>query len=130
MKMPQPTAEAVHRFETLISGDLRVQIRKMFGHPCGFVNGHMCVGTFGDDVFVRLSETDHRRASKVRGVRSFEPIPGRPMKEYVVLPSSLLKDPSRSKKWVERSIAYASTLPAKRSSGRRSAERVPGPRGR
>ena len=113
MKLPKPSAEAAQRLQTLLSGDPRVEVRKMFGHPAAFANGNMCVGTFGDDVFVRLDEPGVRALTKVTGVRPFEPMPGRPMKQYLVLPPSLLKNSAQSKKWVQRSIEYALTLPPK-----------------
>lgn len=111
--MPKPSREAAQRLEALLSGDPRVQVRKMFGHPAAFANGNMCAGTFGDDVFVRLDESGVRALRKVEGVRPFEPMPGRPMKQYLVLPPSLLKNSTQSKKWVQRSVEYAFTLPPK-----------------
>jgi len=111
--MPKPSPTAAKRLETLLAGDSRVQVRKMFGHPAAFVNGNMCVGTFGNDVFVRLDEAGVRSLTRVEGIRSFEPMPGRPMKQYLVLPPSLLRDSKQSKKWVQRSIEYALSLPPK-----------------
>jgi TfoX/Sxy family transcriptional regulator of competence genes len=119
MKIPKPSAAATERLRALVSGDPRVQIKKMFGHAAAFVNGNLCVGTFGDDVFVRLSESDCQEAAKIRGARPFEPMPGRPMKQYLVLPPSLLSKPSLSRKWVGRSISFVVALPPKKSSARR-----------
>jgi TfoX/Sxy family transcriptional regulator of competence genes len=119
MRMPRPSAETTDLLERLLAGDARVKIRKMFGPPCGFVQGNMCVGTFGRQLFVRLNVSDHAKATRIRGVHLFEPMPGRPMKEYVVLPPAVLGNPPLSKKWVRRSVDYASTLPPKKPSGRR-----------
>lgn len=113
MKMPAPSPEAKERLISLLAGETRVQVRKMFGHPAAFANGNMCVGTFGTDLFVRLSEPDIQALSKVEGVRTFEPLPGRSMKQYLVLPPSLLRDAKSSRKWVRRSIEYALSLPPK-----------------
>ena len=113
MKMPRASPGAAKRLETLLAGDSRVEVRKMFGQPAAFVNGNMCAGTFGDDVFVRLDEKDVRALSKVRGVRHFEPMPGRPMKHYLVLPPALLKDRDQARKWVASSIEYVLSLPPK-----------------
>ena len=111
--MPKASPEASNRLETLLAGDPRVRIRKMFGQPTAFVNGNMCVGTYGTDLFVRLGEADIRTLSKVPGVRHFEPMPGRPMKQYLVLPRSLLEKPIQARKWVVRSIEYALSLPGR-----------------
>lgn len=113
MKMPTPSMEAARRLDKLLAGDHRVQVRKMFGQPAAFANGNMCVGAFGKDLFVRLGEADVRILSKVPGVRHFEPMPGRSMKQYLVLPPALLRKPAEARKWVARSIEYALTLPPK-----------------
>lgn len=114
MKMPKASPEAAQLLETLLSGEPRVEVRKMFGHPAAFAKGNMCVGTFGDQIFVRLSESDGAALSGLPGTRRFEPMPGRPMKHYFVLPPGVLRDPAASKKWVRKSVEYALSLPAKK----------------
>lgn len=113
MKIPEPSPAALERLRTLLAGDSRVQLRKMFGQPAAFVQGNLCVGAFGNELFVRLNEADARILSKVPGVRHFEPAPGRPMKQYFVLPRALLEDRVQAKKWIARSIEFAANLPAK-----------------
>jgi len=113
VQIPQASPESTKRLESLIGGDVRIRIRKMFGQPAGFVNGNLCLGTFGADLFVRLSGPDVRALSKVAGVRPFEPMPGRPMKQYLVLPEALLRRPAEAKKWVGRSVDYVLSLPPK-----------------
>ena len=113
MKMPRVSPEASQRLETLLGRDPRVKIRKMFGQPAAFANGNICVGTFGKELFVRLNDSDVEILTKVAGVRRFEPMPGRPMKQYLVLPPALLEKPTEAKKWVRRSVEYALSLPPK-----------------
>jgi len=50
----------------------------------------------------------------------FEPMPGRPMKEYVVVPPALA-DSAEVDDWVRRSRAYAGQLPAKKPKARKKA---------
>lgn len=111
--MPAVSPRAGKLLEELVGDDSRLQIRKMFGQPAAFVNGNLCVGTFGNDFFVRLSEADAEVLSKVTGVRPFEPMPGRAMKQYLILPPALLERSAQAKKWVARSIEYALSLPPK-----------------
>jgi hypothetical protein len=47
----------------------------------------------------------------------FEPMSGRVMREYVVVPKVLLKAPGELRAWVEKSLAYVSSLPAKPKNG-------------
>jgi TfoX/Sxy family transcriptional regulator of competence genes len=62
----------------------------MFGSPAYFVNSNMFTGVFQDDIFIRLSEQDRSEITASNDeVVPFEPMEGRIMKEYVVLPESL-----------------------------------------
>ena len=47
------------------------------------------------------------------GGRVFEPMPGRPMREYVVLPEAWREEPDRIRDWVARSLDHADELPPK-----------------
>jgi TfoX/Sxy family transcriptional regulator of competence genes len=73
----------------------------------------MFMGVYQEDIFLRLSKSDRKEFLKLDLARLFEPMPGRPMQEYVILPPRLLKDPARLEKWIEKSLAYVSSLPPK-----------------
>ena len=87
--------------------------RKMFGYPCAFVKGNMMCGVFADRLMIRLSEADRARFLNLPGAKQFEPMPGRPMKEYVEVPEAILRSPEL-KKWLKKSLAYAQSLPVKK----------------
>lgn len=59
---------------------------KMFGYPCAFVNGQMFTGPHQDPMILRLSEADRAIFRALDGAHPFEPMPGRPMREYSVVP--------------------------------------------
>ena len=63
----------------------------------------------------------------MKGAQQFEPMPGRVMREYVVVPKVLLKAPEELRTGVEKSLAYVSSLPAKpkKSSGGARASKSP-----
>jgi hypothetical protein len=42
-------------------------------------------------------------------------MPGRPMKEYVVVPDAVVKSPTKLRAWVGQAHAYAKTLSAKKA---------------
>jgi TfoX/Sxy family transcriptional regulator of competence genes len=64
--------------------------RLMFGYPAYFINSNMFVGLFQDQLFVRLSEQHVEELRAAHHVLSnLEPMPGRPMKDYYVLPKDL-----------------------------------------
>jgi len=92
----------------------------MFGQVAAFVNGNMFMGLFVDDLFVRLSDADQASLLKEKGATPFTPMEGRPMKGYVVTPSSWLGQAARVKPWVERSLAFTSQMPLKEKKAKKS----------
>jgi len=44
----------------------------------------------------------------------FEPMPGRAMREYVVLPPEVAADADATRQWIERAADYVRTLPPKK----------------
>lgn len=114
MSFPKPDDESLAFFESLVPEDPRVQSRPMFGNRAAFVNGNMFQALFGTQVAVRLSDSDRATLLKEAGASVFEPMPGRAMKEYVVLPEAWRKHRTKAEKWAARSFAWASGLPPKK----------------
>jgi TfoX/Sxy family transcriptional regulator of competence genes len=110
--MPKPDEATKERFRSIVPDHPSVSVRPMFGNLSAFVNGNMFMGVFGGDLFVRLSEAD-REAVLAAGGGPFEPMPGRPMGDYVVVPADWQEDPSGTARWVDRSFEHASGLPPK-----------------
>ena len=54
-----------------------------------------------------------------KGAQPFAPMKGRPMKEYVVLPPTMLEDEETVKQWMRRGLDYARSLPAKKKKKKR-----------
>ncbi|MCI4336637.1 MAG: TfoX/Sxy family protein [Thermoplasmata archaeon] len=115
--MPKAAAAAVTVFEGLVPKGENVTSKKMFGQPAAFVNGNLFFGVFGEHIFVRLSDADRADAVRGEGFTTLEPMPGRVMREYLVLPSGVLRDRKSASKWVARSLRYVETIPPK--SGKR-----------
>jgi TfoX/Sxy family transcriptional regulator of competence genes len=113
---PAP-AEAVTAFESATSGLAGVEPRKMFGYSCIFVKGNMFVGLHEAGMVLRLPEEQRAEFLRLKGAGQFEPMPGRVMREYVVVPKLLFNAPEKLRAWVERSLDYASSLPAKAKKG-------------
>jgi TfoX/Sxy family transcriptional regulator of competence genes len=111
-KWTKAPPELVARFAALIEGVCGSQTRKMFGYPAAFVSGHLFAGLFQEDMFLRLSADDHAQLMKIPGARPFEPMRGRPMRGYVVVPPSVLAS-ARARAWLEKAFAHAKSLPPK-----------------
>lgn len=110
--MPRPDPETEAAFRALVPDDRRVTVRPMFGNVAAFANGNMFTGLFGADLFVRLPE-EGRTELEANGGSKFEPMPGRAMKEYVVVPEGWREDATTASVWIERSLAWALELPPK-----------------
>jgi len=95
--------------------DKNCDYKKMFGYPAYFFNGNMFVGVHGDKLFLRLSDSDAAEIMKgYKDVFAFEPMPGRAMKGYVVLPKSVYSDDELFGEWLDKSIRFVSLLPPKK----------------
>ena len=109
-KTPQATVKA---FERSVPRAPAVVRKKMFGYPAAFVNGNMFASTFRDEIVVRLAGDDRAALLETVGAKPFEPMPGRPMTEYVAVPPSFARRPADLARWVERAHRYAAKLPPK-----------------
>jgi len=103
--------ELIAAFEKAKPADPSVTSRPMFGYPALFLKGNMFAGTYQDQIVVRFG--DDRTIAGAKTAKAFEPMPGRAMKEYVVVPASLVSKPKELGAWIERGHRYALTLPAK-----------------
>ena len=100
-------------FRAALPDDPRVEHRKMFGYPAAFAGGHLFAGLHQEDLIMRLPAPDRDEAQHELGARPFEPMPGRPMREYVALADAQRLDPARLRTWLARSFAFVQTLPPK-----------------
>ena len=100
------------RFHEAVAGIDGVEVRKMFGFPAAFIGGNMTAGLHQETVMVRLPEAE-REARIADGWALFEPMPGRPMREYVALPPAVAADVAATRDWIERAAAHVRTLPPK-----------------
>ncbi len=115
-KSPQ---SLIDLFDKSVPSGTSVSRHKMFGYPAAFANGNLFVGLHQNDFIIRLSEKDRARFSAEFGERRFEPMPGRPMREYVRLPDELLADPRRRAAWINLSQQYAEAIAPKAKSPKR-----------
>jgi TfoX/Sxy family transcriptional regulator of competence genes len=110
--MPKPSDDARTAFAQLVPAGPTITMKPMFGNLAGFVNGNMFAGLFGEDLFVRLPD-DEAAAVRGGGGRDFEPVPGRAMKGYVLVPEDWRARPHAVAPLVERALELTSRMPAK-----------------
>ncbi len=128
MQWEKPSEELIVILEKAIA-PYDCQRRKMFGCPAYFINGHMFTGVHQHSLFVRLPEEGRRELARANGQDvTFEPVPGRAMKDYAVLPESVHGDPARLARWLDRSYAHVRGLPPKeeKAGAKKDGKRSPG----
>jgi hypothetical protein len=103
----------VARFDELATLAAGADRRQMFGYPTCVLRGNMFMGLHEDSLILRLAEPDRAEFLSRYDTGLFEPMPGRPMKEYVVVPPDVA-DSGDIDDWVRRSLAYAEQLPPKK----------------
>ena len=122
MEMPKSSEATIAAFRSVVEAGPDSVEKKMFGQLAGFVNGNMFMGTFGDQIQVRLSAAGRDEALRA-GAIPFEPM-GRAMKEYVVLPPEVVADPAALRGWVAKAYQYVSeNVPSKAPKEPRSTAR-------
>lgn len=102
-------------FRSLVPEDAGVTVKPMFGNISAFVNGNMFFGVFGNNLFLRLSGQDQVELLKNRGASMLEPMKGKPMKGYVVLPKTWSAKPETLRSWISKSLEWSSKLPPKKA---------------
>lgn len=106
--MAKASPELVERFEDLLEVVPEADRKLVFGCPACLVGGNMFFGVHAVGLFVKLPPSEAGELL-AEGGRPFEPMPGRPMGGFFVLPHD-----QDNADWVRRSYTYALTLPAKK----------------
>src|SRR5207248_7994973 len=92
MKFTKPPAELVERFNAALPAHPDLTPKKMFGYPASFVKGNFFTGLHNDNVVIRLPDEVKAGLTELKGAPQFDPMGGRPMKQWWVLPKSVTGD--------------------------------------
>lgn len=112
--MPKANVEVIARLDA-IAGELPAYRKAMFGAIAWFLgaNAQIFMGAWGDDASMRVGAGEAARLIASGAARSFEPMHGRPMREYVLVEASSLSD-AELRKWVQNAASFARGLAAKK----------------
>ncbi len=115
MKWTKAPEELKKTLDTLMASVEREK-RIMFGYPAYFINRNMFSGLFQDKLFLRLPPEQAAALRKpFPALSNLEPMPGRPMKDYYVIPEKLYTDAARMGKVIEQAAAFCRNLPEKKT---------------
>ena len=90
-----------------------VELKRMFGCPCAFVHGQMFAVFHPVGLALKLSAEDRETLLEQPDARLFEPMPGRKMRQYVVLPPAYQSSADALQQWLGKAYYYAAALPPK-----------------
>lgn len=98
------------RIRHVLPAGAPIDEKAMFGGLAFLTGGRMFIGIAGDDLMVRVGPAAHDEALRAPHARPMD-FTGKPMKGYVfVAPAGCATDRAL-RGWVERALAFASTLP-------------------
>ena len=115
MNIPRADENSKEFFRSILPDNPSITIRPMFGNIFAFVNGNMFAGLFGNDLFVRLSDEGRKELLEKKGTSLLEPMKGKPMKEYILIPKAWRDQHETVRLWITRSLDWTSKLPPKRT---------------
>ncbi len=113
MKFEKAPPALVERFTSLLPRHPDAEPRQMFGYPCCFVRGNFWVGLHEANVVIRLPDGLHEQFPELAGALPFDPMGGRPMKGWFVVPARVVKDTAKLTRLLETSLAQVVLLPPK-----------------
>jgi hypothetical protein len=105
--------ELIERFDAIAADFPEATRRLTFGYPCLYVGGNMVTGLYESSWHVRLGPADAAELMRLDGAAPFEPMPGRPMTGFTLLPPAVVYDDDAIRAWVGRAVAHGATMPPK-----------------
>lgn len=88
--------------------------KKMFGGVGWMERGNLVAGVHGDRLIVRCAVDDTAALLKEKGAKPFDlGAGGKPMRGWVLVERKVLAKDTELGRWIDRSRAFAKTLPAK-----------------
>ena len=113
-KWPEMDKGLEDRIDGLL-GAMPVRRKKMFGTSAWIMqaNDQMFAGVWGDGVMLRVGQQEAAKLLERGEVEQFDPMGGRPMKEYVYVAADRIVEDADLVSWLERGAEFTATLPMK-----------------
>ena len=119
MDWEKPSPELIRILEEAAEPFSVIERRKMFGCPAYYINGNMFTGVYGRQLFLRLPPEMRAELQSSLDAKPFEPLAGRPMKEYMSMPEAIVNDTGALDEWMRRSVEFVSSMPPKQPKPRK-----------
>ena len=103
-----------NRIRNATAGNSAVSEKKMFGGVAFLHRGLMFVGVSGSKLMARVGKENYQDSLGQKHVREMD-FTGKPMQGYVYVEPPGIKTDDQLNFWLQRSMQFVSTLPAKAS---------------
>ena len=100
------------RTRSALAASADLQERNRFGGLAFMVNGHMCCGIVGEDLMVRVGPDLYESSLAQPHTREMD-FTGKTLKGMVYVGRQGIESEKQLGQWVQRCLAYISTLPPK-----------------
>jgi TfoX/Sxy family transcriptional regulator of competence genes len=101
-----------HRLRELLEDREGIAEKKMFGGLAFLLHGHMCCGVVGDELMVRVGPEAYADTLARPHAREMD-FTGKPLRGMVYVATEGFDADGDLRAWVERGVAFASSLPPK-----------------
>ena len=110
----------IERVDGLLS-TAPVRRKNMFGTSAWFLesNDMMFVGAWGEGVMVRIGESRTSTLIESGEAEPFDPMGGKPMREYVYLNEERIAEDDDLLEWLDEASEFAGSLPPKKQRSRK-----------
>ena len=121
--MPKPSKELEARVDRLLGAREPTEKRPMFGCAAWFArtNAQMCGGVYGDGLMLRIGQPAAEKWIRLDRASAFDPMGGRPMREYIYLEAGQLQTGAQLPRWLDRALEFTTQLPQKEKRRRKRA---------
>lgn len=101
------------QIDAIYASKEEITSRRMFGGVCYLHRGNMAFGIYKENIIVRLGSEEEAKGYIDGGQALAFDITGRAMKGWGMVPKSRLKRRSDYKRWLDKGLKIAMSLPPK-----------------
>src|SRR4051812_39702613 len=100
------------RIRDALAGQRGIEEKTLFGCACFLLGGNVIVGVWKDSLIARVGPDEYEYSLLEPHVKEFD-ITGRPMKGWVQVGREGVEGDGPLNDWIQRSVNFVGTLPAK-----------------
>ena len=117
---PKKDEALIERVDALLS-IAPVRRKNMFGTAAWFLetNDMIFAGAWGEGVMVRIGEQRTSSLIESGEAEPFDPMEGKPMREYVYLNGEQIAEDGELLEWLDEASEFAASLPPKKQKSRK-----------